>query len=124
MGSLSHDYGAHSSGAHTLEAKAAHHHKRNNVGKIQLVVMALAPLVLFLANAAVRHWLLEAFTTVCVVGGFIAAPILTLIAWIGVVLPPQALLHAISTPLFVLALCWLSLAVISAHVHYNKRQQL
>jgi hypothetical protein len=75
-----------------------------------------------LSSGAARHWIAESAATVCVVGGFIAAPILTITAWIGMIAPNLLLLHRASTPLFLIALIWLTLAFISAHVHHSRQQ--
>ncbi|WIG61584.1 MAG: hypothetical protein OJF49_004332 [Ktedonobacterales bacterium] len=79
-------------------------------------VLGLA-LLAALSNPQVRHWLGEALTTLCVVGGFIAAPFLTLSAWIGLALPESMPLHRASTALFVVALVWMALALIGALFH-------
>lgn len=80
-------------------------------------VLALAPIVLILVSATARHWLVEALATICVVGGFVAAPLLTVAAWIGLVLPNDMPLHHFSSTLFAVALIWVSVAVLGAHVH-------
>lgn len=78
----------------------------------------LAWLALVVANPQARHWLVEASATVCVMGGFLAAPVLTVAAWIGLALPERVPLHQASTPLFLIAVIWLALALIGAHLHH------
>ena len=78
-------------------------------------------LVLFSSGLA-RHWIAELAATVCVLGGFIAAPILTIMAWIGLMAPSLMLLHRASTPLFLVAVVWLALALIGAHIHHSREQ--
>ncbi|HKS68785.1 MAG TPA: hypothetical protein VJQ45_00085 [Ktedonobacterales bacterium] len=82
-----------------------------------LVALLLVPL----ASAATRHWLIEVGATLCVAGGFIAAPFLTVTAWIGLALPPRMLLHQASTALFLVAILWMAAALIGAHLHHNRR---
>jgi hypothetical protein len=83
---------------------------------------ALGPALLALANPHFRHWLAQALGSACVIGGFFAAPLLTLVAWLGLMLPARVALHQASTTLFAVALIWVVLAVLSAHVQANKRQ--
>lgn len=91
---------------------------------VALPLIVLPVLTLLLSSQA-RHWMGEAITTVCVLGGFILAPVLTLAAWVGVVLPEYMPLHQLSTTLFVVALVWLGAALIGAHVHHGmaRRQE-
>ena len=83
---------------------------------------ALGPLLLALANPHFRHWLAQAVGSACVIGGFFAAPLLTLVAWLGLMLPERVALHQASTTLFAVALIWLVVAVLSAHVQAHRRQ--
>jgi hypothetical protein len=92
---------------------------------IRLIQGALALvgiLLVLLSSGAARHWMAESAATVCVVGGFTAAPILTITAWIGMIAPNLPLLHRLSTLLFLIALIWLTLAFVSAHLHHSRRQ--
>jgi uncharacterized membrane protein YGL010W len=66
--------------------------------------------------------MIEAGATLCVAGGFIAAPFLTLAAWIGLALPQRMVLHQASTALFVIAILWMAAALIGAHLHHNRRR--
>ena len=79
-------------------------------------------LLVFLTSEEVRHWIAEAAATFCVVGGFIAAPVLTITAWIGMIAPKLLLLHHLSTLLFLVAIIWLALAFIGAHLHHAHQQ--
>lgn len=79
--------------------------------------LALAPLLALILGSQARHWVIEAFTTICVVGGILAAPILSLAAWVGMFLPDHVPLHRWSTLLFAVSLVWLCAALIGAHVH-------
>src|SRR5262245_3447403 len=71
-----------------------------------------------------RRWLAEASATLCVLGGFTTAPLLTLLAWLGLMLPAGAPLHGAATTLLVIAIIWLSLALVSAHMHCNRQHPL
>ena len=79
--------------------------------------VAILPVFTLLLSSQARHWVAEAITTVCVLGGFILAPVLTLTAWVGMVLPERMPLHRISTLLFAVALIWIGAALVGAHVH-------
>lgn len=79
--------------------------------------LALAPLLALILGSQARHWLVEAFTTICVVGGILAAPILSLAAWVGMFLPEHVPLHRLSTALFAISLVWLGAALVGAHIH-------
>lgn len=83
----------------------------------------LAPAIAFMASTQVRHWLGELMATICVVGGFIAAPLLTATAWVGLTLPARMPLHQASTTLFLVAVIWLALALISAHCYQQMQQR-
>lgn len=85
--------------------------------------LIFAPVVALVANTQVRHWLGELMATVCVVGGFIAAPLLTVAAWVGLALPARMPLHQASTTLFLVAVIWLALALISAHCYQQMQQR-
>ncbi len=81
--------------------------------------LALAPLLALILGSQARHWMAEALTTICVLGGILAAPILALAAWVGMFLPAHMPLHQWSTPLFAVALVWLAAALVGAHVHHG-----
>lgn len=85
--------------------------------------MVVLPALTLLLSSQVRHWLVETLTTVCVLGGFILAPILTVVAWVGTVLPDRMPLHQLSTTLFVVALVWIGAALVSAHMHHAMVRQ-
>ena len=98
--------------------------KTSHEGKVQfdvfrrlwLALLALlAVALIMLASPAVRHWLAASFANIAIFGGIIAAPILALIAWIGVTLPIHAPLHQAAPTLFIGALLWMAMAFVSAH---------
>jgi len=68
-----------------------------------------------LASSAMRHWLSTAFATFAIVGGIVAAPIISVVAWIGVALPDHAPLHQAAPTLFIGALLWMVMGIVSAH---------
>lgn len=84
--------------------------------------LAAAPLVALVLSSQTRHWMVEAFTTICVLGGIIAAPVLSLAAWVGMFLPEHMPLHRWSTLLFAVSLVWLCAALIGAHVHQDTEE--
>ncbi len=87
-----------------------------------LVQSWVAPLTA-LARMDLRRRLSEAVVTTCVFGGFVAAPLLSLLAWVGLLLPARAPLHHAAPPLFVAALVWLILAIAGAHLHDAGRKR-
>jgi len=74
-------------------------------------------------SAALRHWLIEALATVCVLGGVLAAPVLAMVAWVGLLLPTRALLHLAAPTLMIVALVWLIAAILVAHVNHMLRSR-
>ncbi len=66
-----------------------------------------------------RHMASEVSATVCVVGGFLAAPLLTILAFVGLAMPSRAPLHHVATTLLLVAVVWLGLALVGAHVHHG-----
>ena len=93
---------------------------RAGIGSVQTVWFIVLPLFLVLVHSQARQWLSEALATVTVVGGFLAAPILTLMAWIGLAMPDRVLLHRASTTLFLIAIIWMAFALIGAHLHHHR----
>ena len=86
-----------------------------------ILVSAEIVLVVLLSSEDVRHKIGESAATICVVGGFFAAPILTITAWIDMIAPEILPLHHLSTPLFLIAIIWLALAFIGAHLHHSRQ---
>lgn len=82
--------------------------------------MILVLYLALLASPHVRHWLVEATANLLVLGGFIAAPILTLIAWVGLMLPAHLPLHRLSSTLFVVALVWVAGGLLIAHALHDQ----
>jgi hypothetical protein len=80
-------------------------------------------IVAVLARDSVRHGLGMALANCCIVGGVIAAPIVSLLGWIGMVLPPRTPLHAAAPILFTASMVWLCLAIVGAHAESTHRQR-
>jgi hypothetical protein len=83
-----------------------------------LILLVVALIVL--ANSASRHWLATSFANIAIVGGITAAPIISLVAWIGVALPVHAPLHQAAPTLFIGALLWMAMAFVSAHARRDR----
>jgi hypothetical protein len=95
-------------------------HSLSQIAHWALIVLGIG--MVLVSSEQTRHWLAESVATVCVVGGFIAAPILTILAWVGMMLPNLFPLHRISTLLFIIAIVWLALAFFGAHLHHAHQQ--
>jgi hypothetical protein len=89
-----------------------------------VALLAVGPALALMSNASVRHWIVEMVINVAVVGGFVAAPALSLIAWVGLALPQQMPLHQASSGLFVAALVWVCIAVVIAHMREGAGQSV
>lgn len=85
-------------------------------------LLAVGPALALLSSPTARHWLVELVANITVLGGFVGAPVLTVAAWVGLVLPERVPLHRISSTLFVVSLLWVCAAVVMAHVHERKLQ--
>jgi hypothetical protein len=76
---------------------------------------ALAALLTAVAGSMTRQKLAHALANVCILGGIIGAPFISMLAWVGMVLPTTAPLHQAAPTLMTGALIWLALAIIGAH---------
>ncbi|HKW23824.1 MAG TPA: hypothetical protein VJO13_20770, partial [Ktedonobacterales bacterium] len=61
------------------------------------------------------QWVLTALSNIAIIGGILAAPVISLVAWIGVTLPSHAPLHQAAPTLFIGALLWMAMGIVSAH---------
>ena len=104
--------------AQILARKAAHK------GRVQFLLtwrlwsallIALMVTISLLANPAYRQWVLTALSNIAIIGGILAAPVISLVAWIGVTLPSHAPLHQAAPTLFIGALLWMAMGIVSAH---------
>lgn len=96
--------------------------RRRSIEFLQRVLALVGIVLVLLSSGVARQWMVESAATICVVGGFVAAPILTLTAWVGMMTPNLLLLHRVSTLLFLVAIIWLALAFIGAHLHHSQEQ--
>lgn len=80
-----------------------------------LLNAALAALLFFAASPLARHWLMQIISNVCILGGIVAAPIVSMVAWIGLVLPTHALLHRLAPMLVATSLIWFCMAIVGSH---------
>jgi hypothetical protein len=82
---------------------------------------AVVGILTLLAGPLMRHWLLASLANITVLGGILAAPIVSVVAWVGMVLPTTALLHQWAPGLMTVALIWLALAIVGAHAFRQDR---
>lgn len=82
----------------------------------RIVVGTVTLAAAMLARESVRHWLGVVLANLCIVGGVVAAPLVSLLGWVGMAMPTHSLLHAAAPVLFMAALIWLGLAIVGAHV--------
>jgi hypothetical protein len=75
----------------------------------------LAALLLLGASPLARHWIGVIVSNVCILGGIVAAPVVSMVAWVGLALPTHALLHQIAPALVATSLIWFFLAIVGAH---------
>lgn len=76
---------------------------------------ALAGLAAFLTGPVARQWLAHALANICILGGIVGAPCISVLAWVGMILPTRAPLHEMAPTLMTGALIWLGLAIVGAH---------
>jgi hypothetical protein len=60
----------------------------------------------------------------CILGGVLAAPVLSLLGWVGLILPPTTPLHQAAATLITGALIWLGLAITMAHLLHGNRSHV
>jgi len=72
-------------------------------------------IISLLSNPTYRHWVLTVLSNIAIIGGILAAPVISLVAWIGVTLPTHAPLHQAAPTLFIGALLWMAMGIVSAH---------
>src|SRR5262245_11489814 len=81
-------------------------------GMLVTMVAAVSSLTL---NPTWRHWTGHLLANVFILGGIVAAPLVSLVGWIGVAQPPRTALHEVAPTLFASALIWLLVAIVAAH---------
>ncbi len=77
---------------------------------------ALVALSSLAASPLIRQWLAHVLANICVIGGILAAPLVSVVAWIGLLLPSRAPLHQLAPTLVAGSLIWFALAIAGAHV--------
>jgi hypothetical protein len=81
---------------------------------------AARPALGALAAAPRRVWVAERTAVICVLGGILTAPLLTVLACIGLIMPAGAPLHKGAETLMILAVVLLMLALVSAQAHCHR----
>jgi len=76
---------------------------------------AMGALLTAVTGPMTRRMLAHTLANVCILGGIVGAPFISMLAWIGMVLPTTAPLHQAAPTLMTGALIWLALAIIGAH---------
>lgn len=88
-------------------------------GSSGLLLWGIGPALLALltgqSSQAARQWLTHTAANVCILGGIVCSPFISMLAWVGMVLPTQAALHQLAPVLMTASLIWLALAIIAAH---------
>jgi len=74
-------------------------------------LIGLLALLMRLGGPVTRHWL----ANICILGGILATPVVSVVAWIGLALPTQAVLHQIAPMLVAGSLVWFGVAIACAH---------
>ncbi|SRR5260221_14742685 len=59
--------------------------------------------------------LLRSLLDICVLGGVTMTPVLSILGWVGLMLPIDSALHQIATVLLCVAMIWLGFALVAAH---------
>ncbi len=68
-----------------------------------------------LGSLGTRHWLATVLANICILGGILAAPVVSAVAWIGLALPKHTLLHQMAPMLVVGSIVWFGVAIACAH---------
>jgi hypothetical protein len=82
----------------------------------------LIALLTLLGSPLTRQWLATTLGNICVLGGILAAPVVSVVAWIGLLLPSHALLHQLAPALVITSLVWFGLAIAGAHAFRLNRR--
>ncbi len=61
--------------------------------------------------------------TASILGGVVCTPLISVVAWVGMVLPEKATLHQLAPVLMTAALVWLALAITLAHACRPARER-
>lgn len=82
----------------------------------------VAALLTVMTSSVTRQMLGHTLANVCILGGIVGAPFISMLAWVGMVLPTMAPLHQAAPTLMTGALIWLALAIIGAHAFRRDRR--
>ena len=77
----------------------------------------LAAIVSLMLQPTWRHWAGHMLANIFILGGIVAAPLVSVVGWIGVALPPRNALHEVAPTLFLGAQIWLMVAIVAAHAN-------
>ena len=108
--------------ARILARKAAHKGRVQSILTWRVwsaLLILLMVMISLLANPTYRQWMLTALANIAIIGGILAAPVISLVAWIGVALPAHAPLHQAAPTLFIGALLWMAMGIVSAHARHG-----
>jgi hypothetical protein len=64
---------------------------------------------------AVMPRLVRSLLDVCVLGGVTMTPVLSILGWVGLMLPIDSAMHQVATALLCVAMIWLGFALVVAH---------
>jgi hypothetical protein len=92
-------------------------------GQQALMWNAMAALLTAATGSTTRQMLAHSLANVCILGGIVGAPIISVLAWIGMVFPDTTPLHQAAPTLMTGALIWLALAIIGAHAFRLDRRE-
>jgi hypothetical protein len=96
--------------------------------QVTLLWSALLTLLALLGSTVTstvtRQWLTVALANACILGGILVAPLVSVIAWIGLALPSQALLHQLAPILVTGSLIWFGLAIAGAHAFHRDQRAI
>jgi hypothetical protein len=84
-------------------------------GQQALTWNAMGALLTAVTGSMARQMLAHTLANVCILGGIVGAPVISVMAWVGMALPTAAPLHQAAPTLMTGALIWLALAITGAH---------
>jgi hypothetical protein len=76
---------------------------------------SIMPLALLLASPQTWQRVLSALIDATILGGALAVPVMAVVAFVGLWLPPSTGLHQVGGQLFGMAIVWFALALVCAH---------
>lgn len=86
-------------------------------GMLTTLLAAISSLML---QPTWRQWAGHMLANIFILGGIVAAPLVSVVGWIGVALPPRTALHEVAPSLFLGALIWLMVAIVAAHANSRR----